>query len=57
MFLDASRKSHTWRNAIRRIAPGTGAAARYLAPALTAAEQAVAQIEGWILGVAGRAKE
>jgi hypothetical protein len=37
-----------------RTADRDGSLARYLAPALTPAEQAVAQIEGWILGVAGR---
>ena len=37
-----------------RAADRDGSLARYLAPALTPAEQAVAQIEGWILGVAAR---
>jgi len=36
-----------------RAADRDGSLARYLMPALTPAEQAVAQIEGWILGVAG----
>ena len=40
-----------------RAADRDGSLARYLAPALTPAEQAVAQIEGWILGVAGREDE
>jgi hypothetical protein len=55
-FARASRDSHqqdayagaAWLRAADR----DGSLARYLMPALTPAERAVAQIEGWILGVA-----